>query len=388
MRLLVISLLLAGCQVSAVPADGGNPDTFDAGWPQLTFGGGKVLQPLRVATVVARNEPLTATLFAFGDALVQSPWLDAVGSEFGVSRPASSVHLTGGVLNSGTVLTDAQMTAFIAAAIQAAPNPPTPDGHTIYLLYLPPGVAFTGNATCTMPGAYHQGYGVAGDGWGVVQRCTATFESELEGLTVVGSHEIIEAATDPDVATGWGLFPTSPARSVSPWAQLDEGYPQENGDFCIGTRIQLGGFWYQRSYSNIAAAAGGDPCVPRCRFPTTPSTRPAIGPLALQGRRFPFRSRPTRPGPPVIGWCAACSERAAPRLRSSPGTSRPAPPSRSQATSTRRPAKVPEPPSSSTFPPVRPVECGSYCSCGAFVSTLPASFLPPGKTTCMRRRWA
>ena len=114
-------------------------------------------------------------------------------------------------------------------------------------------------------------------------RCQFDFSSMLEALTVVGSHEIAEAATDPDTTSGWGLYPTNaPIWQQSAWIPYGGGYSVEVGDFCISTHAQESGFWFQRMLDNSAAAAGDDPCVPALSVPyydvTAPQDWYAVGP--------------------------------------------------------------------------------------------------------------
>lgn len=101
----------------------------------------------------------------------------------------------------------------------------------------------------------------------MVERCGG-FQSPLEGLTNLASHEIIEAATDP-LGNAWLLASGSPPWTASPWASGDcPGCSYEEvADFCEGTRYFENGFSYQRIYSDDAAAAGGDPCVPSLSAP-------------------------------------------------------------------------------------------------------------------------
>jgi hypothetical protein len=233
-------------------------------FPQVTYGGGRLLSHMRLVFVVAASDPDGATMFAFCDALVASNWWSTVAAPYNVDRPSGCVHLTGGDIPAG-VVTDAYMKSFIGTTVASAPSPPTPDGNTMYLLVLPPNVFFKGAESCQYSGN-HAAYGRLGDAWGVVQRCQFDFSSVVESLTVVASHEIIEAATDPDTTTGWGLYP-SPG---NPWDQsvwLPYGTPVENGDFCNDSHTMEGAFWYQRIFSNAAAATGGDPCIPPQQAP-------------------------------------------------------------------------------------------------------------------------
>ncbi len=237
-------------------------------FPQIVNSGDAALSPLRVVTLVAAGDPDAAHLFAFGDALVASAWYKAVGADYSLFAAGPSVHLTGEALSPNAQgLSDAAINAYITTAIRAAPTPPTPDGHTVYLLYLPPSVAIAGNRNCVAGyGGFHEPYGQKGDNLAVVQRCPAEFESEFDQITISASHEILESATDPG-NQGWGLQPVTPPWKGSVWASGDGGTTEEVGDLCEGTRVREGGFYYQRIFSNTAAKKGDDPCVPALTAP-------------------------------------------------------------------------------------------------------------------------
>lgn len=242
------------------------------GFPLLQHAGDDgLLSPLRLVVVTAPGDPLANELDAFGDAVPTSNWFAAVTAEYGVAAPRPSEHLTGPPLPAGGAPLDRDaVESYVAAALAAASSPPAPDGDTLYLVYLPPGVDLEDNVGCQGPGpsGWHHRYGNGGDGLAVVQRCQGGFESPLQQLTIIGSHEIAEAATDS--GPGWRVpIPPSdtPAWKVDPWLSYEESRLTENGDLCIDTRILEGGFWYQRSFSNAAAAAGGDPCVPALTIP-------------------------------------------------------------------------------------------------------------------------
>jgi hypothetical protein len=72
---------------------------------------------------------------------------------------------------------------------------------------------------------------------------------------IAASHELIEASSDP--------FPfTAPAYvfrdETVPWTYV----PGEVADLCVGYEVQIDGFLAQRIWSNDAATAGTQPCVP------------------------------------------------------------------------------------------------------------------------------
>jgi hypothetical protein len=74
-------------------------------------------------------------------------------------------------------------------------------------------------------------------------------------LEAAASHELLEAATDPfvDSAPAYATAPTAPG----PWSIFGE-----LTDRCVGQYLQRTGYVLARNWSNAAARAGDDPCVP------------------------------------------------------------------------------------------------------------------------------
>jgi hypothetical protein len=249
------------------------------GFPQVTSHGGHLLSSMRLVVITASGDPLASDLAQYCQTLVTSQWWTRVTSAYGLGTPRGCVSLVGAAMTSPSTVDDTAMKQYIASTVGTTA---APDGGTMYLLLLPPGVGFAGNGNCGYSG-YHLPYGTLGDGWGVVMRCQFDFSSLLESLTVVGSHEIVEAATDPDTTSGWGLYPTSaPMWQQSAWIPYGGGYPVEVGDFCIASKTQESGVSFQRVFDNTAAAAGDDPCVPALSVPyynvTIPQDWYAVGP--------------------------------------------------------------------------------------------------------------
>jgi len=90
--------------------------------------------------------------------------------------------------------------------------------------------------------------------------------SGIDAVTATGSHEIVEAATDP--------FPQSMGAAPG-YSQPDEAHLYwlfglgggETGDMCAQqpgafTKFAELPYVVQRTWSNIAAKQGHDPCVP------------------------------------------------------------------------------------------------------------------------------
>jgi hypothetical protein len=234
-------------------------------FPALAKNSGRVLQPLKLVTIVASNDSLAAPLFAFSDALAASSWLPAVGAAYGVTT-ATSAHATGPAITTNP--TQADMIAYIGALVTAG-TAPAPDGNTCYLLYLPDGVSVATGGSTPPFAAYHAPYPAEGqglgDGWAVVSRTTpyGGGETKLGALTRLSSHEVLEAASDP----GWDSWslaaPGAPVWQGSVWSVFQVPGPIESGDLCEGTRWfePDGGSEYQRVLAP-SPPANGDPCVP------------------------------------------------------------------------------------------------------------------------------
>jgi hypothetical protein len=151
----------------------------------------------------------------------------------------------------------------------------TPDENTLYALFYPVSTTVTMGqaASCQTFGAYHAnvvlpssdrfpgGMNVA---YAVIPRCTSQSapHGDMSFLTVAASHEFGEAATDP--------YPfTAPAHlgvdnDHLAYTALGGG---EIGDLCElnspdAYTLPNSPFQVQRLWSNQAAAAGTDPCVP------------------------------------------------------------------------------------------------------------------------------
>jgi hypothetical protein len=236
-------------------------------WPLVAANGGVVLDPMKLVTVVSTGDPQASDFFAFGDQLIASAWWGSFSTEYGLGTPSASVHVTGPAITAN--LDGAQMQSYIASAIAGTPAAAA-DGQTMYMLYLPAGIDIIDdqtkqpNTNCQYYGGYHTTYDKSGDAWGVGQHCplTGTGLTDLQWMTIVGSHEIAEAATDPIPDNGYTLvakIDTAQPWTQSPWVAAVYG---EVGDMCVSTQITEGSYTYQRIWSNTAAAQEQDPCVP------------------------------------------------------------------------------------------------------------------------------
>ena len=191
-----------------------------------------------------------ASLNAFFDFVLTSPLLDLL-SEYSVSGKVighetriASVTITDS--DPLELETDAQIRAAIAGFIAAKQVPP-PGPNTLYFVYLPPGHGITKQSikgtesSCMDFCGYH---GASFPYYAVVPYADCdpcTYGSILDSLTVISSHELCEAITDPE-GTGW----------------FDD--VGEIGDVCSPKTDSLGDFKVQKMWSNVAGDCVASPC--------------------------------------------------------------------------------------------------------------------------------
>jgi hypothetical protein len=233
------------------------PDT-----PSMQNLGGYVVKSPKLVSVTWEGDPNASFVNTFGDKIGASSYWKAITEEYGVGP------VTSGDANHVTVpksteppLTVAAIKRFILIQLAdlEASKWPAPTADTIYMLYIP---------GCPEGGAYHQSVVVGSTTvpYGVVGTCPLDGVMPTDALTVVASHEIAEAATDPHpfTARAWaGFEPQSLAWGI--WA----GWGGETADVCqfFTNEPNIKGptellYLVQRQWSNKLAKAGKDPCVP------------------------------------------------------------------------------------------------------------------------------
>jgi hypothetical protein len=145
------------------------------------------------------------------------------------------------------------------------------DASTIYAFLIPSETTFSGGgACCTDFYGYH--YEVSAGGtevsYAIICECTSNpGPTQIENTTTTVSHELVESATDP--------FPnTDPAYAQTDnddfiWTEATGGEVADMCEFNADQNYLPPGATYmvQRSWSNAAAAAGTNPCVPGASVP-------------------------------------------------------------------------------------------------------------------------
>jgi hypothetical protein len=238
-----------------------------APFPQLVRGQGGVFQNPRIVHIIAQNDMLASALTSFTEQMSDGSWWAAAGAEYGVGN-AESLHIIGPDIISN--LTRTQMEAYIEGVVQQIPDV-APNGSTVYMLYLPDGIVALEdsfyppkpNNYCHFYNGYHLPFRHGPDNWAFAQRCTllGSVREQLDALTETATHEIMESATDPIAGFALPTTSTSTPWVDTVWSQYYGGVV-ENADLCDFSETRVGDFLYQRIFSNNAARAGGDPCVP------------------------------------------------------------------------------------------------------------------------------
>lgn len=266
-------------------------------FPQLASSGGPVMASPKVVGVFFNNYDLTDYASAMLNGLPsvtmangEQFWSSSV-AEYGVG---ALTVLPAIKLAEAAPSTDTDPQAFLTDKINNDPAFASVDTNTIVALFYPSTTPLGGSCAAQTPGygGYHDSLSAKGGEipYAVMAEC-ANFGglAKEDMVTVAGSHEIVEAVTDP--------YPSSnPAyggldNSDASWAMtiVLQGNV-ENGDMCTinaGFGRPQGQPWLlQRGWSNKAAKAGNaDPCAPDVlpsqpfvgAYPVMPDTASIIG---------------------------------------------------------------------------------------------------------------
>ncbi len=235
--------------------------------PRMTSRGGVVIAKPRVVPVTFAGDPYQSAIDAFAGALGDTAFWTANVAEYGVGKMAAGapIHLTA---HPPLLIDDSGVQSWLRARFDGThPEWGTPDESSIYTVYYPTGTAVTlqGYLSCVTFGGYHSEVQVGNKTipYAVMPRCPSFLGLHgFDVVTVASSHELIEAVTDPRPYS-------KPAYEYPDDDHVVWGYYTggESGDMCTfndGVFYKPLGFDFtvQRSWSNVAAAAGHDPCVP------------------------------------------------------------------------------------------------------------------------------
>jgi hypothetical protein len=287
----IAAVALAGCGSSDGDMNGGadlaQPPDLLAPFPaphgpppQVANAGGPVLNAPVIVPVFFSNDdaPTRTALEDFASKLGATQYWAATTQEYGVgpATAAAPVELT--ETATGTI-DDTAIQGWLAGKLNTNdPAFPAPiDNSSVYVLHYPTGVTVTlgGGAagaqqSCQSFGAYHSNiqldvaHGNQRVAYAVIPRCPGILTlTPLDVTTGSESHELVEAATDP-YPQGAPAYASVDSQHRY-WARVLGGgevsdmCAQESGAF---TRFPELAYTVQRSWSNAAALAGHDPCVP------------------------------------------------------------------------------------------------------------------------------
>jgi hypothetical protein len=245
------------------------PEASHPPLPQVKNFGGPVVATPHIVTITFPGDPYVTQIDDFGAKLGATSYFTNNMAEYGVA-PATlrmAVHLTSNPWP--TTVDDTAIKSWLAQEIGG--TLPANDGNTIYAFFFLDSqtVTHSGGSSCMQFTGYHEEAPLAGSStpavYAVIARCPDAIKTltGIQQVTGAGSHEIIEASTDP--------FPdTNPTyQEVEPidfaWELAFGG--GEIADMCQANAdafFQPQGFAYtvQRTWSNKQALAGHDPCVP------------------------------------------------------------------------------------------------------------------------------
>jgi hypothetical protein len=272
MRLAIrgVLVLMIGCHSSSPASpdamiDGPPPDVAVAYTaPQIPDLGGPVLDTPAIVTVTWPSDALAADLHTFDDWFTHSgTWVATLGQyRIKAGLPATTWTVP---TPAPATIDDAELQVLLRDAIEHGTLVHS-SASTLYAIYPPATTTVTetfGSAvyrSCETFGGYH-GTASLTDGtpiyYAVAARCAPQAGlDQLDTVTWAASHELAEAATDPDANHPAWRMPYDPATLyLSP-------YGGEIGDLCLGYPLHVENHVITALYSNAAAAAGQRTCVP------------------------------------------------------------------------------------------------------------------------------
>jgi hypothetical protein len=283
---LVVSVLAAcGDNIKLAPdaapdaSPFGAPSTtypaFAIGRPQVIDVGGPSMKNVRVVPIFFADDPDAARYVAFLNAYAASPYWPQMVGEYGVGSLtiANAVTLS---VNAPANLPDSDLQTLVLGELdgthpEVGPIDATTLAGTIYLFHAPS--TTNGSSpqphplpSCTRMFGYHFEVLLGSNDvtYAIAYDCPPPpfFTTSFDLTTAVITHEIVEAVSDPEPFT----MPAYAGLNYPaiPWA-LASG--DELGDMCEAfasswVKVADLGYAIQRTWSNNAALAFHDPCVP------------------------------------------------------------------------------------------------------------------------------
>jgi hypothetical protein len=195
--------------------------------PTVTYHGGALLPSVEAQGVYLgdlwQNDPTlhaqTSYLESYLGSVVSGSYMDALtNAGYNVGRGTSSPgYINPVALTTGSTITDASIRDYISAGITDG-TLAAPDANSLYVVFMEQNIIVSmGGSTSHSFRGYHGAYsGPVGDlpvryavvayPRGSVNNASVSFLADSDSITTPTSHEIAEAATDPDVGyrtQGW-----------------------------------------------------------------------------------------------------------------------------------------------------------------------------------------
>lgn len=261
-RVVVTLALLAGCgdnpqmPMMAPPDMARAPTDHPPLW-RVTKGTGPVQSAAEVWTVVwPGDEAIGAQVADFVDWMLHSDYWKSSLGEYGVG-PGLSKGLIVMPSAAPSLLGDTQMQQFATQLVSSGQITRNDNTHVLFVLPTTTTVTDSGSSSCVDFLGYHwHTAGTSGVAYSINARCGGG--EPLDELSDTISHEVAEAATDPEPSSGY----TDPNG-------------QEVGDLCEfgldapidvppdATHPTARRYWVQRLYSDMRAAMNNvEPCLP------------------------------------------------------------------------------------------------------------------------------
>jgi hypothetical protein len=235
------------------------------GHVHMVYRGGPVISNVKIYAVFwGSNVPNQSDLAGFYTAIANSAYVDQL-SEYDTSRQ----KIGRGQFVSSYVDTDAPSDAQVSddavqqelSRLVGNGSLPQPDGNTLFMVHFPAGVTINmQNAnSCEQFCAYHSSfssggnpytgggnptyYAVMPDYTGDCSKCSTVDSSPFNDTTVVASHEVAEAITDPNI----GVANTTQDEHQLGWY---DDKNDEIGDVCEGQSATFAGYRVTKLWSN------------------------------------------------------------------------------------------------------------------------------------------
>jgi hypothetical protein len=257
-------------------ADGAPSTTYPAfapDMPQIVDHKGARLNAAKIVTVTFAGDPNTATIQAFDDAIGASKYWKTTTSEYGIG-PASSAMADHVVVQTAPMSpwADSAIDSWVATQAGSSTSGwPAPDAQTVYAVFIPASVQVTssGQDACQSYDGYHTELQVGTDpnvAYALIlEKCMVPGTTMIDNVTETAAHELVESATDPVPDNSPGL--TGFDADHLAW-ELWNQWSDEVADACQNdddANYREGAdlpYAAQRTWSNVSAKAGHDPCVP------------------------------------------------------------------------------------------------------------------------------